>query len=457
MTQQGPKVKAKTQADSEAAKDSKTGKKEKCIALVLGGGAPNLTMMSGAVAALDDEGVEFDLISTSGAGMLIGLLYASPKDMTRQEALRSSVNMGVHDAIYNQFPVNYKVFHKPGPMAVAYTKYWQAVAKHHKDWEKSVEDWWSSVLGTSVSGPWGEMYRSWTKNFAETPTTGFKDEADAKRFYEDMAGLMLAAFCPSDLSLSSQGLCQWAPFVEEVVDFEKVKDYPGEFYLSSYCIEDQQMVMFPKEQISIDHFQAALSFPLIYSPYKMDGKTYIEGAAIDTLNFEALEDYRKQRHSELGQFKEHLALHQQKAILKTLPPAMLRGLDPDSLDEDHIEAEMAKVRKPLTSIVVCDILGLSELIGEPRSLYDAWVKSIIIPLTAVANDDLKIFEDRHLDKLGDPPGSTELLKIKFRADMPPDHWPNVLDWSYSNLTTLFDVGYRAGKRFFAENKENLVD
>jgi predicted acylesterase/phospholipase RssA len=114
MTQQGPKVKAKTQADSEAAKDSKTGKKEKCIALVLGGGAPNLTMMSGAVAALDDEGVEFDLISTSGAGMLIGLLYASPKDMTRQEALRSSVNMGVHDAIYNQFPVNYKVFHKPG-------------------------------------------------------------------------------------------------------------------------------------------------------------------------------------------------------------------------------------------------------------------------------------------------------------------------------------------------------
>jgi hypothetical protein len=267
----------------------------------------------------------------------------------------------------------------------------------------------------------------------------------------------VAAFCPSDLSLSSQGLCQWAPFVEEVVDFEKVKDYPGEFYLSSYCIEDQQMVMFPKEQISIDHFQAALSFPLIYSPYKMDGKTYIEGAAIDTLNFEALEDYRKQRHSELGQFKEHLALHQQKAILKTLPPAMLRGLDPDSLDEDHIEAEMAKVRKPLTSIVVCDILGLSELIGEPRSLYDAWVKSIIIPLTAVANDDLKIFEDRHLDKLGDPPGSTELLKIKFRADMPPDHWPNVLDWSYSNLTTLFDVGYRAGKRFFAENKENLVD
>jgi predicted acylesterase/phospholipase RssA len=49
------------------------------IALVLGGGAPNLTLMAGAVAALDDAGVEFDVVSTSGAGMLIGLLYAAPK------------------------------------------------------------------------------------------------------------------------------------------------------------------------------------------------------------------------------------------------------------------------------------------------------------------------------------------------------------------------------------------
>ena len=40
------------------------------IALVLGGGAPNLTLMAAAVAALDDAGVEFDVVSTSGAGQL---------------------------------------------------------------------------------------------------------------------------------------------------------------------------------------------------------------------------------------------------------------------------------------------------------------------------------------------------------------------------------------------------
>jgi hypothetical protein len=41
---------------------------------------------------------------------------------------------------------------------------------------------------------------------------------------------------------------------------------------------------------------------------------------------------------------------------------------------------------------VLDVLGMKELIAEPRSLYDAWVKSIIVPLTAIAEDDIKLFE-----------------------------------------------------------------
>ncbi|MGB8108785.1 MAG: patatin-like phospholipase family protein, partial [Pseudolabrys sp.] len=105
---------------------------KKTIALVLGGGAPNLTLMAGAVAALDDAGVKFDVVSTSGAGMLIGLLYAAPKGRDRAAALQNTVNMGVHDAIYRFFPVNFKVFHKPGTLAQAYTKFWQIAADNRK-------------------------------------------------------------------------------------------------------------------------------------------------------------------------------------------------------------------------------------------------------------------------------------------------------------------------------------
>ena len=83
-------------------------------ALMLGGGAPTLTLQSGALAALLDQGVKFDVVSTAGAGMLVGLLYAAPKGMSPRQALEHTREMGVHDAIYEHFPINYKVFHKPG-------------------------------------------------------------------------------------------------------------------------------------------------------------------------------------------------------------------------------------------------------------------------------------------------------------------------------------------------------
>jgi len=234
---------------------------------------------------------------------------------------------------------------------------------------------------------------------------------DTQRFLSDMAALTVAACCPSDLTPASPGMCQPAPFIDAVVDFSKLKDYPGEFYLNAYCIEDRKMALFRKDEIDREHFQAALAFPFIYAPFKLNGKTYLEGATQDTLNFKGLYEYRK--------------------------------------DKDH---------PPIETIVVCDVLGMKELIGEPRSLHDAWVKSIVVPLVAVAEDDLKLFEKVHKGgiprQFGRP--DPKLLKIDFRSHMPKDHWPNVLDWSYSNLTTLYNVGYEAGKAFYEEHRNALV-
>jgi predicted patatin/cPLA2 family phospholipase len=155
----------------------------------------------------------------------------------------------------------------------------------------------------------------------------------------------------------------------------------------------------------IEHFQAALAFPLIYAPFKMNGKTYLEGAAKDTLNFKGLLKHRNEHR------------------------------------KDH--------RKVIDTIVVLDVLGMKELIAEPRNLYDAWVKSIIVPLTAIAEDDIKLFEQLHLANIknlkkyfdGKKP---KLVKIDFQKQISHNNWPNVLDWSYSNLSALYEAGYRAG-------------
>ena len=84
------------------------GRKKK--ALVIGGGAPNSTLIAGALAAFLAEGIEFDVISASGAGVLMGLLYTAPRDVGPREALMKWAEVGVADSIYKLFPVNYKVF-----------------------------------------------------------------------------------------------------------------------------------------------------------------------------------------------------------------------------------------------------------------------------------------------------------------------------------------------------------
>ncbi len=325
------------------------------IALMLGGGAPNLTLMSGAVAALDEEmnnrGLEFSVISTAGAGMVVGLLYAAPHGMTRREALENTRNMGVHDAIYDLFPVNYKVFHKSGPLAEAYTHFMESLPK------------------------------------MQTPDTS------AAKLFDDWTALMWSAMCPTSPNPESQGLCQPAPWIDEVVDFDKLKDFPADFYINAYNVTDEKMDSFSKEEITADHFHAALAFPLIYAPFKMNGKTYIEGSAMDTQNFEGL--LKSKKHSEVK------------------------------------------------TIIVLDVLGREKLIREPRNLYDAWVLSIIVPLVAIARDDIRLFQyvhNRH--------ERWNLLRVNLTRDITEDRWPHVLDWSRSNLDYLFDVGYEAGKRFF---------
>src|SRR5258707_6211889 len=86
-------------------------------ALVLGGGAPNMALMAGAVAAFADRGIVFDVVSTSGAGSLAGLLWLAPKGQAPAEALRSVVTMSISDAIYRLLPVNYQGFPRPRTLA----------------------------------------------------------------------------------------------------------------------------------------------------------------------------------------------------------------------------------------------------------------------------------------------------------------------------------------------------
>ena len=334
-------------------------------ALVLGGGAPNMALMAGAVAAFVDRNVVFDVVSASGAGSLAGLLWLAPKGQTPAEALRSVVTMSISDAIYQYFPVNYKVFQKPGTWA----------------------DLWRSAL---AANPF----------FAVKPED--YEHSAPYALWADWMALWAASLSPSGLIWTSWGLCAPTPFIEHIIDFDKIRHITPRFYLNAYNVTKQVIDDFTKDEITPDHFRAALAFPFIYGPYRLNGNLYYEGAVVDCLNFKDL-------------VEQH------------------RGLE---------------------TIVVFDVLGSDMLIRAPRNIYDSWVLSMIIPLVKTAEDNLDLFTLKHNNGWRKSQGAkTDLLKIEF--DIPDEYLFEVLDWSASNATRLFDIGYKSGLRFSEANADKL--
>jgi pimeloyl-ACP methyl ester carboxylesterase/predicted acylesterase/phospholipase RssA len=334
-------------------------------ALVLGGGAPNMALMAGAVAAFADHEITFDVVSTSGAGSLAGLLWLAPKGQPAAAALRSVMTMSVTDHIYQYLPVNYKVFQKPGLFA----------------------DYWRSFL---ASNP---LFSAKPEMYQDSPLYAL---------YADWMALASATWSPSGLTGMSWGLCAPPPFLEQIIEFEKIKNIDAHFYVNAYNLTKETIVDFEKCEITPNHLRASLAFPFIYGPFQLGGDWYYEGAVVDCLNFKDLTE----RHT------------------------------------------------GLKTIVVFDVLGTDTLIRKPRNLYDSWVLSMIIPLVKTAEDNLELFALKHNlgweRRLG---AKADILKIEF--DVPTDHLVEVLDWSASNATRLFDIGYKACEGFIAKHRDKL--
>jgi NTE family protein len=343
--------------------------------LALGGGAPNFTLMSGALLALHEAGVKIDMISMTGGGSVVGLLYLSPKEMTRTQALENTVNYGVSDLIYDMFPVNYKLFQKPGAAADRF------------------RTWMASLPGM----------RRWLNQYGMS---------DAHKLFSDWLQLMGSIMCPSDMSYFSTGLCAHAPFIQEVVDFDALKNNPIDCHLNAYCIQDRTLVSFEKHEVDVHRFRAGLSFPFIYPPYRINGKHYFEGAAFQALGL--------------------------KRLVQT---------------QDVID-----------KVILIDVLRTG-LIIRPRNIWEAYSQSIIMPLIALAGRELAIFE--YWVRTGieiqtnpweteeyHPPGVTDAAPVKpnvelyqIRLTVPEEHRRYSLTWAKSNLEYLFELGLSRGRQF----------
>lgn len=364
------------------------------IALLLSGGAPNMAYMAGGLVALDEKGVEYSVLSTSGAGILIGLLYAAPagngtaKEL-RRDALRAVIDMSVNDMLYDLmdvfwfYPANYKVFHKPGVLAELYTRFTQMLPR--------------------MAG-----------------------RTEAERFLNDWFDLVLSTLCPSDLGPWSRGMCQPPPFIYEAVDFEKLRRFDGHFYMNAYCLEAKDTVLFKKDEITAEHFQAAIALPLIYKCFELEGRHYIEGSAVDTICYEGV-------------------------LRELFEPAEGHKLVKASSGREAPDRYRRRVGAPaIDTLLVFDMLGHRELIHQPRHLLDAVSQLIAVPLTALTKDDTRLFKLEYLHRY---PG---LGLIEIPVDLRGEEWKDALEWSYSNFKRQFERGYEQASQVFEEHQDRLA-
>jgi predicted acylesterase/phospholipase RssA len=319
--------------------------------------------MAGALASLYDMGKTFDHIWTTGAGGLVGLVYIAPKNGSPAEALEAMIEMSIADPIYQLFPVNYKIFKKSSPFLHAFER-------------------------------WGELWK--------VPVRSESAGAGYRRLWNDSVDFWTAALTPSDVTFQSKGLCEPLPFLEDIVDFSRVQDWPGKFFLSAYNLTDNAMEVFPKPLIDPRHVRAATAALFLYPPVRIGTKEYTEGAFHDPLNLQGL---------------------RRKA------------------DEMELDTQC---------IVLSDILSRRrQLLRPPQNLWEAYGQSIMAPVVTLARVQREIFE--HLQSAHNT--RFDLIELKF--NIPKQVLPDVLDWSYSNIRRMWRIGRRAGKDFCETHGDKL--
>jgi hypothetical protein len=350
----------------------------------------------------------------AGAGAVVGLHYLAPKGLKSNgpfslEALENTFNFGVSDAIHEMLPVNYKVFTKAGPAAEAFNELWHSLPEVRE----------------------------------ATHQHGMTDD---EALISDNLLLAGAIACPQEINFFDLGICGHAKFLDDLIDFEALQQIDPndiEIEINAFCIEDKQLVDFTNYQIdgnknpirdgagrlirkpiTVDHLRAALAFPFLHAPYKIDGKHYFEGAAVQCLN-----DYNFN--------------------------------DAEAVDW----------------VILLDPLR-SSMIGMPSNLWEAFALSIIVPtvgLTELGRDVMKL-KTKIMDKLGEKhaarlkkkfkekisemvdtteklsPFETMLLTELYLSEfvIPADMLPRAWGWSRSSMKYLFEAGKVAGAKIAAD-------
>lgn len=354
-------------------------------AIALAGGGPAVGLSIGALKRLHEEpDISFEVWTLSCIGAWLGIVWNQAEPGTEVE---TSVDFfrGIFrpDPVYDKFPIaaafapdlasnlqNVVAF-ALDPRSYENLVVPEAILKAYEQLLRFATDprqWTNSNFNTLVLNqilavnPWSRfmtslMYKSQTKGLSRV-------------YYKDSALL-------------------------NSIQFENLY-LPGKpvLYHNAYNLTDDRLELFsnrnPKyERISAHTLCACSALPYIEEPVVLDGKTYCEGATVDTVNFEHL-------------MRNH----------------------PD-LDE----------------VWVSRILDIKQ-VRKPENLYDALNNLVMLFAATTSEDDVKLFK-YHVAK-SHPNLKVIEIPVAFNINY---------DWTYSNLDRSIAEGYQAANSVVAAYRE----
>jgi hypothetical protein len=450
--------------------------------VVMSGGAPQSPLMAGFLRSLWKARVTFTNFHTSGAGALMALLFLAPGKKFIDEngkpdpgaALENWVEAGVADEIYRALPQNFKLFHKPGPFAPIF----QRLAERFKvpiegapppSANDPVSEMMAELLAPlgTYSSKASTLLRKdpieQTRDFVRAMWLGDPDpqfrnnllatrdpirrlrekwlmswlpKEEDRRLYNDMVDLVFSAMTPSTLTSRSLGMAAPLPFLDELVDFGAL---PGNVAKlgGHICVNAYNMTLDAK--LRADRRGAGGStgtsrckerrkerpnvMQLFYQPYKDPGPGVKNADGDYPLTAEGIR-----------------AAFSMPFIY---PPAKI-GDEYFSEGADHEPINLRHVlERNEYPFVLLDVLGELEdfLVRKPRDLWDSYVISIMTPVVALASEEIRDFQDANAD------WCDKMIVADWQ--IPVEAQPFVMDWSRSNMKTLFEVGQKAGDAFLA--------
>jgi predicted acylesterase/phospholipase RssA len=249
-------------------------------------------------------------------------------------------------------------------------------------------------------GPLTEAFWRLGRRLPRFPLTADdRYQSSGRRLYNDWLDLVVAGLTPPGLGYWSPSVCTRVGVIDDIVDWPGLQSYPKKFYLNTFDLGTQTLRLFDKTNLSPEAFYAALAMPWLYEPTRVEDTIYTEGAAHDPSALDALWD----AVGPVGQPEVDMLI-----ALDTVVP--------------DLWLEPANIQEALELAVMDPILCLSEYV---LALY-AWRE------VTLNQSSLQVPRIYHVPF---PIAAADASRI--------------LDWSYSNAMSLWQIGHTAAEEFCA--------